>query len=78
MAVILSWLDPAPPPLMPPAGVVPAAAAADAGVALELVDGAVEVLGRGGRQVDPPAAGRAVGRRAGEDLDLSECPLERA
>jgi hypothetical protein len=48
-----------------------------AGVAVELVDGAVEVLERPVLEVEQAAAGRAVGRWALEDQDLAEAAAER-
>ena len=48
------------------------AAAVHAGVAVQLVDGGVEVLERPVLEVEQPAAGRPVGRWALDDQDLAE------
>jgi hypothetical protein len=45
-------------------------------VPVELGDGLVQVAGAPGGQVDDAAAGRVVGRRAGEDLDGAERAAE--
>jgi hypothetical protein len=52
------------------------AAVVGAGVAVELVDGAMEVLERAVLKVEQAAAGRPVGRGALEDQDLAEAPAD--